>query len=123
MATGAEPRRCYDDAVNSPAAKTRLLALLAALLPLAAGAESFRCGKWIVTDQTTVDELVHKCGPPTTHESKTEDVKVRNRNNGLMVKMGETTTERWVYERGSRAAAMVVTIVDGKIKTIERLEK
>ena len=123
MATGAEPRRCYDDAVNSPAAKTRLLALLAVLLPLAAGAESFRCGKWIVTDQTTVDELVHKCGPPTTHESKTEDVKVRNRNNGLMVKMGETTTERWVYERGSRAAAMVVTIVDGKIKTIERLEK
>ena len=45
--------------------------LLATLLPLSASAESFRCGKWIVTEETTVDELVHKCGAPTTHESKT----------------------------------------------------
>ena len=98
-------------------------AALFVMLPFAANAETFRCGKWIITDETTVDELVHKCGAPTTHESKTEDIKVRNRNNGLMVKMGETTTERWVYERGSRASAMVVIIVDGKIKSIERLEK
>jgi len=103
--------------------KTRVVAPLALLLPLAAQAETFRCGKWIITDETTVAELMNKCGAPTTHDSKTEDVKVRNRNNGLMVKMGETTTERWVYDRGSRASAMVVTIVDGKIKAIERLEK
>ena len=103
--------------------KSGVAALLALSLPLAAEAETFRCGKWIITAETTVDELVHKCGAPTTHDSKTEDIKVRNRNNGLMVKMGETTTERWVYDRGSRAPAMVVIIVDGKIKTIERLEK
>ena len=103
--------------------KPLLLALFAVLLPPAASAETFRCGKWIITDQTTVDELVHKCGAPTTHDSKTEDVKVRNHNNGLMLKMGETTTERWVYQRGTRASPMVVVIVDGKIKSIERLEK
>ena len=103
--------------------KSPALMLSVALLPLAAQAEDFRCGKWIVNEETTVDELVHKCGPPTTHESKTEDIKVRNRNNGLMVKIGETTTERWVYQRGSRATPMVVIIVDGKIKSIERLEK
>jgi hypothetical protein len=103
--------------------KSLALALFGALLPLTANAESFRCGKWIVSEETTVDELVHKCGPPTTHESKTEDVKVRNRNNGLMLKMGETTTERWVYQRGTRATPMVVIIVDGQIKSIERLEK
>ena len=98
-----------------------VVGLLAALLPLAANAESFRCGKWIVSEETTVDELVHKCGPPTTHESKTEDIKARN--HGLLVKTGETTTERWVYQRGSRATAMVVIIVDGQIKSLERLEK
>src|SRR6185295_2984829 len=111
-----EPGRCYDGAMKSLA-----LSLFAALLPLAADAESFRCGKWIVSEETTVDELVHKCGAPTTHESKTEDIKARN--HGLLVKTGETTTERWVYERGSRASPMVVIIVDGKIKSIERLEK
>ena len=97
------------------------ISLLATLLPLSASAESFRCGKWIVTEATTVDELVHKCGAPSTHESKTEDIKAHN--HGLLVKVGETTTERWVYDRGSRASAMVVIIVDGKIKSIERLEQ
>jgi hypothetical protein len=93
------------------------------LLPLAAGAETFRCGKWLVTPEITVEELIQKCGSPTSRESKTEDIKVRNRNNGLMIKTGETTTERWVFDRGSQAAPMVVIIVDGRIKSIERLQQ
>ncbi len=105
--------------------RTRLLlqSAVALLLPLAAHAESFRCGKWLVTPDLTVEELMQKCGAPTSRESKTEDVKTRNRNNGLMIKTGETTTERWVYDRGTNAAPMVVTIVDGEIKSIERLRK
>jgi hypothetical protein len=71
----------------------------------------------------TVEELSKKCGAPTSHESRTEDILVRNRNNGLMVKNGQTTTETWVYDRGSQAAPMVVTIIDGHIKSIERLRK
>lgn len=96
---------------------------LAVLLPLSAGAETFRCGKWLITAEMTVNELVNKCGEPTSRESKTEDVKARNQNNGLMVTVGETTTERWTYDRGSQAAPMVVIIVDGEIKSIERLRK
>lgn len=93
------------------------------LLPLAAQAETFRCGKWLVSPDLTVEELMQKCGAPASRESKTEDVMVRNRNNGLMVKTGETTTERWVYDRGTSAAPMVVVIVDGRIKSIERQRK
>jgi hypothetical protein len=101
-----------------------VMLLLAALAPLMARAETFRCGKWIVNTDTTVEELTQKCGPPTTHESKTEDIKARNRFNKLWVDTGDTTTtEIWTYDRGSRAAPMVVTIVDGKIKSIERQEK
>ena len=68
----------------------------------------------------SVDDLVKKCGEPTARTSRTEDVLVRNRDNGLMLKAGETLIETWTYDRGSQAAPMVVTIIDGRIKSIER---
>ncbi len=98
----------------------KYLILAATLLPLAASAdETFRCGQWIASSAMTVSELVAKCGEPTTRESRTEDVKARNNNVGLLVKVGETTIETWTYDRGANPA-MVVTIVDGLIKSIER---
>jgi hypothetical protein len=90
------------------------------LLPLVAHAdETFRCGKWIASSSMTVAELTGKCGEPTSRSSKTEDVMARNNNVGLMLKVGETTMETWVYDRGANPA-MVVTIVDGHIKSIDR---
>jgi len=97
-----------------------VLAAALLMLPLAASAETFRCGNWLASSDMSVDELVKKCGEPTTRTSKTEDVLVRNRDNGLMLKAGETVTETWTYDRGSQAAPMVVTIIDGRIKSIER---
>jgi hypothetical protein len=91
------------------------------LLPLAASAdETFRCGKWVASSDLSVAELVRKCGRPTTTTSDTQDVLVRNHDTGLMMKVGKTTVETWTYDRGSTAASMVVTIVDGRIKNIER---
>jgi hypothetical protein len=100
-----------------------LIAMIVALTPAAASAETFRCGKWIIDTDTTLEELSQKCGAPSSHESRTEEIKARNRINGLWVRTGETTTEIWTYDRGRRAAPMVVTIVDGQIKSIERLKK
>ena len=98
----------------------RLVLAAALLLPIAASAdETFRCGKWIASSAMTVAELTEKCGEPTSRESKTEDVKARNNNVGLMMKVGETTVETWTYERGANPA-MVVIIVDGQIKSIDR---
>jgi hypothetical protein len=37
-----------------------------------------------------------------------------------MYKSGETLIETWTYDRGSTASPMVVIIVDGRIKSIER---
>lgn len=91
------------------------------LLPLSASSdESFRCGKWIASSELSVAELTQKCGQPTHREVTTQDVLVRNRNNGLMVKVGESEVETWTYDRGSTAPPMVITIVDGRIKKIER---
>lgn len=100
--------------------KISMLTFAALSLPIAASAdETFRCGNWIASSSMSVTELTAKCGEPTSRESKTEDVKARNSNNGLMVKVGETTVETWVYDRGANPA-MVVTIIDGRIKSIER---
>lgn len=112
----------YHRAMNARAVITAIT-MMAILLPLAASAETFRCGKWIISVDLTPAELTSKCGAPTSHESRTEDIKSRNRNNGLLIKTGETTTETWTYDRGSQAAPMVVIIIDGRIKSIERKEK
>jgi hypothetical protein len=101
--------------------KTRvpvLVAMLATLSVSAQADETFRCGQWVISSDLTVEELVKKCGPPTTEESRTEDIKARN--HGLLIKNGETTTTTWTFDRGTQAAPMVVTIVDGRIKIIER---
>ena len=96
-----------------------LVGLIAAAPPILAD-ESFRCGKWVVSSALSLEEVTTKCGQPTSKESVTQDVMIRNRETGLMMKNGETTTETWTYDRGSQAAPMVVTIIDGRIKSIER---
>jgi len=90
------------------------------LLPIVARAETFRCGNWIVSSDLTVEELLKKCGEPTTQKTEVKDVMVRNRDHGLMTKQGETVIETWTYDRGTQAKPMVVTIIDGKIKSIVR---
>jgi hypothetical protein len=67
----------------------------------------------------SVPELSSKCGAPTAHDSKTTDVQARNPI-GHMRKVGETVTETWTYDRSPSAPPMVVTIIDGKIKSIDR---
>jgi hypothetical protein len=101
--------------------KTLLFLVIALSAPLAAHAdENFRCGQKVASSSMPLSEFISKCGAPTSKVSRTEDVKARNPNTGLLVKVGETTIETWTYDRGTRGAAMVVTIIDGKIKSIER---
>ena len=37
-------------------------------------------------------------------------------------KVGTKITERWLYRRGTQSLPMLVTIIDGKIQSIERAE-
>ena len=82
--------------------------------------EAFRCGQWVITSEMTVGEITAKCGPPASRTSHTEDVRVRNKKTGLMMTAGKTTTETLTWDRGTRAAAMVVTVVDGTVQSIDR---
>lgn len=96
------------------------LMLVGLLLGGPAAAESFRCGQWIASPDMTVDELLEKCGEPTTRTVEVADVYGPNANGQGNTKRGTVTTEKWTYERGNQSAAMVVTIVDGEIKSMER---
>jgi len=77
--------------------------------------ETFRCGNWLVTADISVSELLNKCGKPTSQQVSQGEV--RNEHGA---RVGTSTTEIWRYDRGSMAAAMIVTIIDGQIQSIER---
>jgi hypothetical protein len=77
--------------------------------------EFFRCGSWLVSADMSVAALLEKCGKPSSQQVSTQDVR-----NVYGAKVGTSTTEVWRYDRGSRAAPMIVTIVDGQIQSMER---
>lgn len=100
-----------------------IASLVAVACPLVfaalAHAETFRCGQWIASPEMSVEELLQKCGEPTDKRVETVDVYARAAAGGRL-KTGTTVIETWTYDRGSQSFAMVVTIVDGRIKSMER---
>ena len=83
--------------------------------------ETIRCGSSVVNDSVTVEELVRKCGEPTSKRSEEQDVRVRTPNdlNSNTRKIGTTITEYWTYDRGAQAPPVLVTIRDGKVRSIQ----
>lgn len=101
----------------------RIYGLIAAMTVTAGVAqadETIRCGKWVVNSSVTVAELLQKCGDPASKETREEDVWARNVNGGSH-RVGTTVVESWIYDRGSQAAPVKVSIVDGKVRSIERI--
>ncbi|HYL00880.1 MAG TPA: DUF2845 domain-containing protein [Steroidobacteraceae bacterium] len=74
----------------------------------------FRCGSWLVSADTPFAELLKKCGEPSSKKVSVEDVFGSDGR-----KLGTTRVETWRYDRGPRAAAMIVKVVDGKVESIE----
>jgi len=79
--------------------------------------DSVRCGNYIVNSDASVDELLDKCGTPTTKEITEDEVWAPTEDGGRRT-VGKTVTQVWTYDRGSRAFKIIVTIIDNKIKTI-----
>ncbi len=98
-----------------------ILSLLALAAGTSAEAENFRCGQRIASPDMSVAELLEICGEPTSKTVETVDVYARTAAGGR-IRTGTSVIETWTYDRGSQSFAMVVTIVDGKIKSMERGE-
>ncbi len=102
----------------------RIVLSLAGLLLVStpAAAETFRCGQWIASPDMSVEELLEKCGAPSSKTVEEVDVYGPAVSGSGRVKHGTSIVEKWTYDRGSQASAMVVTIEDGKIKGMDRAE-
>jgi Protein of unknown function (DUF2845) len=98
------------------------IVLAALLFPAAVAAETFRCGQWIASPEMTVDELIEKCGMPARKTTEVVEIYGRAISGYGRVKRGTSTIEKWTYDFGSQTFDMVVTIVDGEIKSMERAE-
>jgi hypothetical protein len=90
-------------------------------LPVATWAESMRCGKWVVSETSSAAEILEKCGEPLQKDIAREDVLGKNAL-GNPIKLGVKVTERWRYQRSTGSLPMLVTVVDGKVVSIERTE-
>lgn len=90
------------------------------LVTAPAFADSFRCGQRIATEDMTVEELLKACGEPTRKSVEVVDVYGPNVHGAGNVKRGTSTVEKWTYDFGPQTLDMVVTIVDGELKEIER---
>lgn len=91
------------------------------IVPLAASADSMRCGKWIVNETMTTDEILQKCGEPQKKDVSKQDVYAKNPA-GYSTKRGEQVTERWYYKFSSGSLPMLVKVIDGKVVSIERAD-
>ena len=89
------------------------------VLASSANAETFRCGQRIASPEMSVDELIDVCGEPTHRSVENVDVYGHSANGGR-IKTGKSVVETLTFDRGNTAAAMVVTVVDGKIRSMER---
>lgn len=93
----------------------RVVSVLLAMAPSTGICDGyFRCGPWLVSSDTSLTELLKKCGEPTSKQVSIQDV-----FGEYGQKLGTTRVETWRYERGSRAAAMIVKVVDGKVESIK----
>jgi hypothetical protein len=98
------------------------LAILVATLPVSAFAESMRCGKWVINEESSPAEIIEKCGEPQQREITENDVLARNAA-GNTYRTGTRIVERWTYQRSPGALPMQVTVVDGKVTEIRRIQK
>jgi|APFre7841882724_1041349.scaffolds.fasta_scaffold120667_2 hypothetical protein len=110
-----------EGAVISKGVLVTCATLAIVLLAPVASSESFRCGQWIASPDMSVQELLEKCGEPTSRTVETVDVYGHSAQGGR-IKTGTSTVERLTYDRGSQSFTMIVMIVDGEIKSIERAE-
>ncbi len=102
--------------------RTVSMMLTGLLISGPAAAETFRCGQWIASPDMTVDELLEKCGEPTTKTVEVVDVYGPGASGKGNIKRGTVATEKWTYDRGNQSFPMIVTIVDGEVQSMERGE-
>jgi len=93
----------------------RVVSVLLAMAPSAGICDGyFRCGSWLVSSDVSFIRATEEM-----RGSLFKKVSIQDVFGFYGQKLGTTRVETWRYDRGSRAAAMIVRVVDGKIETLE----
>lgn len=98
--------------MRSPFIHTLLLILISLTLVESISADSYRCGRRLVSSGDSSADLIRTCGEPKYKDRGTERVKL----DGVTK---NTRVERWYYRKNSRSRERVVMIHSGRIVAIE----
>jgi len=79
-----------------------------------------RCGTAIIEVGMIAEQVVAKCGEPSSKEVESAPVR-RRTTNGAVNTTGSTSIERWTYDRGYGQSPALLTFDQGKLKSIEFL--
>ena len=93
---------------------TRMCALVLLMIPLASAAQAddgMRCDSRLVTVGMSEDEVVGRCGPPTSADRR--QIRWRTRY-GIAC----TIIDTWVYDRGVQEFVRTVTFTDGTLRDV-----
>jgi len=95
--------------------KLRQQVLVLSLLALVAEsleADSFRCGRKLVSTGDTSGELVRVCGEPRHRDRGYKKIRVDGTNRKVSV-------ERWYYKRSGRSLEHIIVLYQGKIVAVD----
>ncbi|MBT8047678.1 MAG: DUF2845 domain-containing protein [Xanthomonadales bacterium] len=75
-------------------------------------ADSFRCGRKLVSSGDSSGDLMRKCGEPRYKDRGQAMVRV----DGVTRKVG---VERWYYKKSSRSLQHVIVLYRGRVTAVE----
>jgi hypothetical protein len=98
-----------------------LTAAASALLPLAAAADSMRCGSKLVKEDDTLDEVLAVCGEPVSKQRTWIQRAPQFEFGGNEYPFPgreDVPVDVWIYDFGSHKLRMRVRFVAGKVQSI-----
>ena len=99
----------------------RALGAALVLLPLAAGADSMRCGNKLVKEDDTLDEVLALCGEPVSKQrtwiQRAPEIEYGGDEYPFPGRE-DVPVDVWIYDFGSHKLRMRVRFVAGKVQTI-----
>ena len=105
----------------------KIAASSALLLALASQpAWAFRCGTYLIDVGLQKAEVMNRCGPPASQDTKTERRIVRQRvgtpqNPVIYDREIQVTTDEWVYNFGPTQFMQLLVFEDGRVVKIRDL--
>ncbi len=75
-------------------------------------ADSFRCGRKLITEGDSAGELIRACGEPFHKERGSEKLRLHGATK-------EVRVDRWYYKKSSRKLEHVIIIHKGRVAAVQ----